>query len=129
VPGSGAQPPGTAAKSGVAKTAATGRSAGGAWRQRRRARSSAGVLRGFSPSTAGEDFSFRLAKVPSAYVPLGTGPGEDDCLHPNPRFDFSDGALAVGAMKGCGRRGVARGGRRACRPRVRTSAGGQPGPP
>ena len=55
------------------------------------------MLRDFPPLTAGEDFSFLLAKVPGAYVWVGTGPGEEGCLHHNPRFDFNDDALPVGA--------------------------------
>ncbi|MBL8701274.1 MAG: amidohydrolase [Alphaproteobacteria bacterium] len=55
------------------------------------------VLHDFPPSTAGEDFSFMLEKVPGAYVWVGIGPGEEGCLHHNPRYDFNDGALPVGA--------------------------------
>ena len=55
------------------------------------------VLRDFPPSTAGEDFSFMLEKVPGAYVWIGIGPGEEGCLHHNPRYDFNDSALPVGA--------------------------------
>jgi len=57
----------------------------------------ANVLRDFPPSTAGEDFSFMLQKVPGAYVWLGIGPGLEGCLHHNPRYDFNDDALATGA--------------------------------
>ena len=57
----------------------------------------ANVLRDFPPSTAGEDFSFMLQKVPGAYVWLGIGPGHEGCLHHNPRYDFNDDALATGA--------------------------------
>jgi hippurate hydrolase len=55
------------------------------------------VLRDFPPSTAGEDFSFLLQQVPGAYVWLGIGPGEEGCLHHNPRYDFNDDALTTGA--------------------------------
>lgn len=55
------------------------------------------VLHDFPPSTAGEDFSFMLEKIPGAYVWVGIGPGEEGCLHHNPRYDFNDSALPVGA--------------------------------
>jgi hippurate hydrolase len=62
-----------------------------------RAVGAANVLHDFPPSTAGEDFSFMLQKVPGAYVWLGIGPGLEGCLHHNPRYDFNDAALATGA--------------------------------
>jgi hippurate hydrolase len=55
------------------------------------------VLHDFPPSTAGEDFAFMMEKVPGAYVWVGIGPGEEGCLHHNPRYDFNDAALPVGA--------------------------------
>jgi hippurate hydrolase len=49
------------------------------------------------PKMASEDFAFMLQKKPGAYVWLGNGPGEGGCLLHNPRYDFNDQALPVGA--------------------------------
>jgi hippurate hydrolase len=49
------------------------------------------------PKMASEDFAFMLQRKPGAYVWLGNGPGDGGCLLHNPRYDFNDRALPVGA--------------------------------
>lgn len=49
------------------------------------------------PSMGAEDFSFMLLKKPGCYVWLGNGPGEGGCTLHNPRYDFNDDALPIGA--------------------------------
>ncbi|MGE0748705.1 MAG: M20 aminoacylase family protein, partial [Rhodospirillales bacterium] len=49
------------------------------------------------PKMAAEDFSFMLNVKPGAYVWVGNGPGEGGCLLHNPRYDFNDDALPLGA--------------------------------
>ncbi|MEJ8849292.1 M20 aminoacylase family protein [Variovorax rhizosphaerae] len=51
------------------------------------------------PATMGsEDFAFMLQARPGAYVVLGNGTGEDGgCMVHNPRYDFNDRALPLGA--------------------------------
>ena len=44
-----------------------------------------------------EDFAFMLQQRPGTFVRIGNGPGEDGCLLHNPRYDFNDDILAVGA--------------------------------
>ncbi|MFO1059458.1 MAG: M20 aminoacylase family protein [Dongiaceae bacterium] len=53
------------------------------------------VLRAPSPSMGSEDFAFMLQARPGSYVWLGIG--EDRPRLHNPRYDFADEALAVGA--------------------------------
>jgi hippurate hydrolase len=49
------------------------------------------------PTMGGEDFAFMLEKKPGSYIMLGTGrTGADPELH-NPRYDFNDEALPIGA--------------------------------
>ena len=49
------------------------------------------------PTMGGEDFAFMLEKQQGAYIMLGTGrTARDPQLH-NPRFDFNDDMLPVGA--------------------------------
>ena len=52
------------------------------------------VDRDAAPMMAGEDFSYMLNERPGAYVFIGNG--ETAGLH-NPRYDFSDDAIAFGA--------------------------------
>ena len=55
------------------------------------------VDRNLRPSMGGEDFAFMLQQRPGCYAWLGTGtPTPGPGLH-NPRFDFNDDALAIGA--------------------------------
>ena len=49
------------------------------------------------PSMGAEDFSFMLKEKPGCYVWLGNGPGEGGCTLHNPRYDFNDAILPVGA--------------------------------
>ncbi|MGB0748431.1 MAG: M20 aminoacylase family protein [Magnetospiraceae bacterium] len=55
------------------------------------------VLRDLPPSMGSEDFSFMLQACPGAYIWMGTGIGPDTPGLHNPRFDFNDNALAMGA--------------------------------
>lgn len=48
-------------------------------------------------SMGAEDFAYMLRERPGAYVWLGNGPGEGGCTLHNPRYDFNDAALALGA--------------------------------
>jgi amidohydrolase len=48
------------------------------------------------PNMASEDFAFMLQAKPGCYVWLGTGRGPETPLLHNPRFDFDDGAIAIG---------------------------------
>ena len=49
------------------------------------------------PSMGAEDFAYMLDACPGSYVWMGIGPGEGGCLLHNPKYDFNDDALAVGA--------------------------------
>ncbi|MFW5833496.1 MAG: M20 aminoacylase family protein [Pseudomonadota bacterium] len=49
------------------------------------------------PAMGGEDFSFMLQKVPGAFVMLGAAGGSDPIMCHDPRFDFNDETLAIGA--------------------------------
>ena len=51
------------------------------------------------PATMGsEDFAYMLQALPGAYVVLGNGTGEDGgCMVHNPKYDFNDRALPLGA--------------------------------
>ena len=46
---------------------------------------------------ASEDFSFMLEQVPGCYLNIGNGAGEGACEVHNPRYDFNDAALPLGA--------------------------------
>lgn len=49
------------------------------------------------PVTGSEDFSFMLREKPGCYVFAGSGPVSDGRGLHNPRYDFNDGLLPVGA--------------------------------
>ena len=49
------------------------------------------------PSMGSEDFAFMLQAKPGCYVWIGTGKGPDTPNLHNPRYDFNDDALAIGA--------------------------------
>ncbi|HVO13785.1 MAG TPA: M20 aminoacylase family protein [Alphaproteobacteria bacterium] len=49
------------------------------------------------PLMGAEDFAFMLQKKPGAYVWLGNGDGAGGCMLHNPRYDFNDAILPVGA--------------------------------
>ena len=49
------------------------------------------------PSMGSEDFAFMLMEKPGCYAWIGNGPGEGGCGLHNPRYDFNDAILPVGA--------------------------------
>ena len=50
-----------------------------------------------APSMGSEDFAFMLREKPGCYVWIGNGPGEGGCGLHNPRYDFNDAILPLGA--------------------------------
>jgi amidohydrolase len=57
----------------------------------------ANVDRAPVPCMGAEDFAFMLQKKPGAYVWLGNGDGAGGCMLHNPRYDFNDAILPIGA--------------------------------
>jgi hippurate hydrolase len=55
------------------------------------------VLTDVEPTMGGEDFSYMLQAKPGAYVWLGQGGGPGNCFLHNPRFDFNDEVIPLGA--------------------------------
>ncbi len=55
------------------------------------------VLTDLQPTMGGEDFAFMLQARPGCYVWIGNGPGEGGCVLHNPRYDFNDEILPIGA--------------------------------
>lgn len=53
------------------------------------------------PSMGAEDFSFMLQARPGCYAWLGNGAGEGGCMLHNPRYDFNDEVLPIGAAYWC----------------------------
>ncbi len=51
----------------------------------------------FPPSMGSEDFAFLLQKKPGCYICIGNGPREGGCMLHNPRYDFNDAILPLGA--------------------------------
>jgi amidohydrolase len=49
------------------------------------------------PSMGAEDFAYMLLEKPGCYVWIGNGPGEGGCTLHNPRYDFNDALLPIGA--------------------------------
>ncbi len=49
------------------------------------------------PTMGGEDFSFMLNVKQGAYIMLGAGRGENDINVHNPKYDFNDAVLPIGA--------------------------------
>jgi amidohydrolase len=49
------------------------------------------------PSMGAEDFAYMLREKPGCYVWIGNGPGEGGCTLHNPRYDFNDAVLPIGA--------------------------------
>lgn len=49
------------------------------------------------PSTGGEDFAFMLQKKPGCYIWAGNGPADNGRVLHNPKYDFNDDLLPVGA--------------------------------
>ncbi len=56
-----------------------------------------GVARDLAPGMGAEDFAFMLQARPGSYVWLGNGNSEGGCFLHNPRYDFNDAILTVGA--------------------------------
>jgi len=50
-----------------------------------------------APTMAGEDFAFMLQARPGCFVFIGNGPGPGGCMLHNPRYDFNDAILPLGA--------------------------------
>ena len=55
------------------------------------------VLTDLQPTMGSEDFAFMLQAQPGCYVWIGNGPGEGGCMLHNPRYDFNDEILPIGA--------------------------------
>jgi hippurate hydrolase len=55
------------------------------------------VLRDLEPSMGAEDFAFMLEQRPGAYFRIGQGGAESGCFLHNPRYDFNDEILPLGA--------------------------------
>jgi hippurate hydrolase len=55
------------------------------------------VLTELQPTMGSEDFAFMLQAKAGCYVWLGNGPGEAGCMLHNPRYDFNDEILPIGA--------------------------------
>ncbi|NNG03208.1 MAG: amidohydrolase [Inquilinus sp.] len=55
------------------------------------------VRRDVEPVMGAEDFSFMLLERPGAYLWLGQAGGPSGCMVHNPRYDFNDNVLPVGA--------------------------------
>ncbi len=55
------------------------------------------VLTDLAPTMGAEDFSYMLQAKPGCYVWIGNGIGEGGCMLHNPRFDFNDEILPIGA--------------------------------
>ena len=56
-----------------------------------------GIVRDIAPVMGGEDFSYMLLERPGAYVWVGQGGGSSACNVHNPRYDFNDQILPIGA--------------------------------
>ncbi|HYM33663.1 MAG TPA: M20 aminoacylase family protein [Candidatus Cybelea sp.] len=55
------------------------------------------VLRDLPPVMGAEDFGWMLKAKPGSYVWLGNGRNDGGCMVHNPRYDFNDRILAIGA--------------------------------
>jgi hippurate hydrolase len=55
------------------------------------------VDRDMEPVMGAEDFSYMLLKRPGAYIAMGQAGGPSGCMVHNPRYDFNDEILPVGA--------------------------------
>ena len=55
------------------------------------------TIRDLDPSMGAEDFAFMLEKRPGAYFRIGQGGAESGCFLHNPRYDFNDEILPLGA--------------------------------
>ena len=50
-----------------------------------------------APLMASEDFAFMLQERPGCYIWAGNGDGEGSCMVHNPRYDFNDELIPLGA--------------------------------
>ena len=57
----------------------------------------ANVKRDLEPTMGAEDFAYMLQAKPGCYIFVGNGPGEGGCMLHNPRYDFNDQVLPIGA--------------------------------
>jgi hippurate hydrolase len=55
------------------------------------------VLTAMQPCMGSEDFAFMLQRRPGCYLWAGNGPAENGRLLHNPRYDFNDDLLPIGA--------------------------------
>ena len=55
------------------------------------------VLTDLAPKMGAEDFSFMLNENPGCYIWVGNGPGKGGCYLHNPKYDFNDEILPIGA--------------------------------
>jgi amidohydrolase len=55
------------------------------------------VIRDLDPSMGAEDFAFMLEQRPGAYFRIGQGGADSGCFLHNPRYDFNDDILPLGA--------------------------------
>ncbi|HUN50632.1 MAG TPA: M20 aminoacylase family protein [Candidatus Sulfotelmatobacter sp.] len=55
------------------------------------------VLRSLPPVMGSEDFGWMLKERPGSYIWLGNGKDDGGCMVHNPRYDFNDRILAIGA--------------------------------
>jgi hippurate hydrolase len=55
------------------------------------------VNRNPTPAMGSEDFAWMLRARPGAYIWIGNGDGEGNCMVHNPRYDFNDDVLPLGA--------------------------------
>jgi hypothetical protein len=55
------------------------------------------LLTELQPTMGSEDFAFMLQARPGCYVWIGNGLGEGGCMLHNPRYDFNDEILPIGA--------------------------------
>jgi hippurate hydrolase len=55
------------------------------------------VLRDIVPVMGAEDFGWMLKERPGSYIWLGNGKNDGGCMVHNPRYDFNDQILAIGA--------------------------------
>ena len=49
------------------------------------------------PSTGSEDFGYMLEEKPGCYIFIGNGPSDGDCLLHNPKYEFNDEIIPIGA--------------------------------
>jgi hippurate hydrolase len=57
----------------------------------------ANVIRDADPTMGAEDFAYFLQEKPGAYVFLGQGGADGGCFLHNPRYDFNDSVIPLGA--------------------------------